>query len=169
MPRNLLKAAAVALSLAAAGTGARGEPLGERLSGLSEKQIDKVVEFMVGNALFFLFHETGHMLVSEFELPVLGKEEDAVDTLSSLLLLEAEDKIFDQALMVAIGQAPSAERAESPEIIAALGVGIIRSPHHGGGRPPGDEQRHRAIDAIKQPEHQRRRSEGDEVPHRILT
>jgi hypothetical protein len=36
-------------------------------------------EFILGNVVFVLFHEFGHALVSELELPVLGREEDAVD------------------------------------------------------------------------------------------
>lgn len=38
------------------------------------------------------------MLISELQLPVLGREEDAVDTLSSILLLEAHDETLDQAI-----------------------------------------------------------------------
>ncbi|MFN3321622.1 MAG: DUF4344 domain-containing metallopeptidase [Allorhizobium sp.] len=59
---------------------------------LTEEQIDEGQRFVVNNAIFILFHEAGHMLVSEFNLPVLGREEDAVDALSSVLLLGAEDE-----------------------------------------------------------------------------
>lgn len=69
------------------------------LGELSDEQLDEFVEFVVGNSIFILFHEAGHMLVSEFDLPVLGREEDAVDTLSSILMLEADDETFDNALM----------------------------------------------------------------------
>lgn len=66
-------------------------PVPESLSKLSDEHLEETKKFAMGNATFVLFHESGHMLVSEFGLPVLGKEEDAVDSLSSLMLLEAED------------------------------------------------------------------------------
>lgn len=59
---------------------------------LTAEQIEEGQRFVVNNAIFILFHEAGHMLVSEFNLPVLGREEDAVDALSSVLLLGAEDE-----------------------------------------------------------------------------
>lgn len=68
------------------------------IAGLNESEIDKAVSFIIGNMLSIYFHESGHMLISEFELPVLGREEDAVDTLSAVLLLEAEDDTLTEAL-----------------------------------------------------------------------
>ena len=59
---------------------------------LTEEQIEEGQKFVVNNAIFILFHEAGHMLVSEFNLPVRGREEDTVDALSSVLLLGAEDE-----------------------------------------------------------------------------
>jgi hypothetical protein len=38
--------------------------------------------------LFILFHELGHALVDIYDLPITGKEEDAVDQLATLLLVE---------------------------------------------------------------------------------
>jgi hypothetical protein len=51
-----------------------------RLKGLSQQQRVERVEFVVGNTLVLLLHEIGHVLISEFQLPVLGREEDAADT-----------------------------------------------------------------------------------------
>ncbi|GLR22789.1 hypothetical protein GCM10007920_25770 [Ciceribacter naphthalenivorans] len=62
------------------------------------EQIEEARVFVVNNAIFTLFHEAGHMLISEFGLPVLGREEDAVDALSSILLLEADDEALDVAI-----------------------------------------------------------------------
>lgn len=59
---------------------------------LTEEQVQEGQQFVINNAIFILFHEAGHMLVSEFNLPVLGREEDAVDALSAVLLLGAEDE-----------------------------------------------------------------------------
>lgn len=63
-----------------------------RAAELTAEQVEEGQRFVVNNAIFILFHEAGHMLVSEFNLPVLGREEDAVDALSSVLLLGAEDE-----------------------------------------------------------------------------
>ena len=39
-----------------------------------------------------IFHELAHALISQFDLPVLGKEEDAADGLASMLLIEYLDE-----------------------------------------------------------------------------
>lgn len=63
-----------------------------RAKDLTPEQVEEGQKFVINNAIFILFHEAGHMLVSELGLPVLGREEDAVDALSSVLLLGAEDE-----------------------------------------------------------------------------
>src|SRR5712672_1743993 len=50
--------------------------------GRTPKQIKDGVEFVTGNVLFVLGHETAHALISEFGIPVLGREEDAADALA---------------------------------------------------------------------------------------
>jgi hypothetical protein len=57
------------------------------LSRLDDPQRERVVEFVVGNALFTLGHELGHAVITEFNLPVLGREEDAADSFAALALL----------------------------------------------------------------------------------
>jgi hypothetical protein len=37
---------------------------------------------------FVLVHEFGHALIANYDLPVLGKEEDAADTISTIILLQ---------------------------------------------------------------------------------
>jgi hypothetical protein len=44
--------------------------------------------FVVQVVEFVLYHEIGHALIDLLELPVLGREEDAVDTIATLLLLQ---------------------------------------------------------------------------------
>ncbi len=39
--------------------------------------------------LFSLFHEMGHALIDQWQLPVTGREEDAVDEFAAIMLLEA--------------------------------------------------------------------------------
>lgn len=55
--------------------------------------------FALNNAVYVLYHEIGHLLIGEFGIPVLGKEEDAVDNLATLLLLVEETPEADQALI----------------------------------------------------------------------
>ncbi|RYE60412.1 MAG: hypothetical protein EOP20_02585 [Hyphomicrobiales bacterium] len=45
------------------------------------------MDFAMHDAIYTMYHEIGHMLVSELELPVLGKEEDAADSLATIWLL----------------------------------------------------------------------------------
>lgn len=101
---------------AGATSGARAESsVLPALEALTEEQQKEAVEFVLGNAIFVLFHEGGHMLASEFQLPVLGKEEDAVDSLSTLVLLEAGSDELDQAISDAADGWFLSDEAMSPE------------------------------------------------------
>lgn len=80
MNRKITSAAA-ALYLWASPTLAGAAPV-DKMAAAEEKR----VEFVLGNVTFTLFHEIGHALVSELELPVLGREEDAVDRFATYLL-----------------------------------------------------------------------------------
>jgi Putative metallopeptidase len=55
---------------------------------LSEQERIERVEFVVGNTVFILLHELGHVHFSEMHLPVLGREEDEADTFATLTLLK---------------------------------------------------------------------------------
>lgn len=64
---------------------------------------DEQVEDAVTNATTFIFyHELGHALVDAYDLPITGREEDAVDQLSVLLLAdgteEGERMVLDAAV-----------------------------------------------------------------------
>ncbi|MBV2186012.1 MAG: DUF4344 domain-containing metallopeptidase [Rhizobium sp.] len=92
-------AAAALASFMAAAPALAVEPAPPKLyDELTEEQATEADQFALNNAIATVFHEAGHMLVSEFSLPVLGKEEDAVDGLAVLLLLEAEDEDFNSAV-----------------------------------------------------------------------
>jgi len=45
-------------------------------------------EAVAGATLFTLYHELGHALIDLWDLPVTGREEDAVDQLATIVLLE---------------------------------------------------------------------------------
>jgi putative metallopeptidase DUF4344 len=59
-----------------------------RLKNLTDQQRLDRVNFVVGNTLFVLLHEIGHVHVSDMNLPVLGREEDAADAFAALTMLK---------------------------------------------------------------------------------
>lgn len=54
-------------------------------AGKTEEQVEQTV---AGATIFILFHEVGHALVHTLDIPVTGKEEDAVDDLAALVSLD---------------------------------------------------------------------------------
>ena len=50
---------------------------------------EEVGEAILGAAFFIFLHEFGHGLVHLFDLPITGKEEDAVDDFATLVLINA--------------------------------------------------------------------------------
>ena len=74
----------------------------ERMDALAEDDLGDLLDFVVGNVLFTLYHEAGHMLVSELNLPVLGQEENAVDSLATIAMLESGDEEMDYLLSQAM-------------------------------------------------------------------
>lgn len=73
--------AATLLGAAALGCGQAGA------QELDAQQQKDAMTFAMHDAVFTTYHEIGHLLVGELELPVLGKEEDAADALATILLL----------------------------------------------------------------------------------
>ena len=73
----------------------RFEADGYSTSGVS------VEEATMDAVMHTLFHELGHALIPMFNLPVLGKEEDAVDNLATTMLIE----YFDGGSEIAISAA----------------------------------------------------------------
>ena len=70
-----------------------------RLKKLSEQQRLERVEFVVGNTLFTLLHEMGHVIIAEMKLPVLGREEDAADTYAALRMLRSAPVFRNTSLL----------------------------------------------------------------------
>lgn len=48
---------------------------------------DAEAQFVIGNTLWTLVHEMGHALIAELDVPLLGKEEDAADSIATIALL----------------------------------------------------------------------------------
>ena len=55
-------------------------------------------------ALFTFFHELGHGMVDVLELPITGKEEDAVDEFAAILLLDYCGEVGQDAILAAADQ-----------------------------------------------------------------
>ncbi|WP_428642470.1 DUF4344 domain-containing metallopeptidase [Roseibium sp.] len=72
-----------------------GRDLEKLLADLSTEDLNELFVFVAGNTLFTLYHESGHMLVSELGLPVLAQEEDAVDNLATVSMLAAGSEDMD--------------------------------------------------------------------------
>jgi len=66
-----------------------------RLERLQTEDLEDLFAFVTGNVLFALYHEGGHMLVSELGLPVPDQEEDAVDNLATVTMLSVKDADMD--------------------------------------------------------------------------
>jgi len=64
------------------------------------KDKDQLKAAVMSATLFTFFHELGHGAIAMFKLPAVGREEDAVDQLASLVLLKAGK---DGPAMAALG------------------------------------------------------------------
>lgn len=56
------------------------------------------VDFVINTIAYFLYHEAGHALVDQFELPVIGQEEDAVDAFAAIQILDLYENDTDVLL-----------------------------------------------------------------------
>ena len=66
---------------------------------MSVQQIQNGIEFVAGNALFVLIHESAHALINELGIPVLGREEDAADAMATLVLLRMGEAFADRVVV----------------------------------------------------------------------
>lgn len=84
--RGLLVAAGLALATPA---------MAEKLSD------DETLSFVESNLIHIFFHETAHALIDQFQLPVVGQEEDAADSFATVevftIMEDAEVILLDTA------------------------------------------------------------------------
>jgi len=73
-------------------------PQMKRMSAQAKKDL---VEFTVGNILFVLAHELGHVVINEMSLPVLGREEDIADSFAILATLHMHTAFTERVLIEA--------------------------------------------------------------------
>ena len=48
------------------------------------------IEFVVGNVVFVMLHEFAHLIIEDFDVPVLGNSEDAADSIAAVTLIQAD-------------------------------------------------------------------------------
>lgn len=54
-------------------------------------------DFVLNNIIHIMYHEAGHALIDQFELPVIGQEEDAADAFATINVIDAFEN-FDLVL-----------------------------------------------------------------------
>lgn len=69
-----------------------------QLFGRSIRDPEVLDRAVLGATFFAFLHELGHALVDQLELPVTGKEEDAVDQLATVILVRSGGKGLGMAL-----------------------------------------------------------------------
>ena len=70
-----------------------------RFKGLSPHERNAGIEFLIGNMLFVAAHEMGHAVISELDLPVLGREEDAADAFATIGALKVVANDFSHSVL----------------------------------------------------------------------
>ncbi|MFC3228743.1 DUF4344 domain-containing metallopeptidase [Marinibaculum pumilum] len=103
LPRTGRLLRLLALVLALLPTAVAGGAWGADDPELTEEEAEDLVLFVNGNTLFTLYHELGHALVHRLEIPVLGREEDAVDSLAGWLMVPEEPDAEAEELLMAAG------------------------------------------------------------------
>lgn len=53
---------------------------------LEHQKLDEAVDNAGGSLIFTIFHELGHALIGELDIPIAGREEDAADEFAVLML-----------------------------------------------------------------------------------
>lgn len=66
---------------------------------------DDTALFVTGNTLFTVYHELGHALIDMFDLPIVGREEDAVDGFAAVMMIAAEPDPVRDELIIAVADA----------------------------------------------------------------
>lgn len=71
-------------------------------NGNKAEALDDDELFVVGNTLFTVYHELGHALIDMLNLPVIGREEDAVDGFAAVTMIPETPDALRDALIVAV-------------------------------------------------------------------
>lgn len=89
-----------------------------RIFADEESTDEEVGQAMLGAAFFIFLHEFGHGLVHLLDLPITGKEEDAVDDLATLILINAHEEAAAAAAIGHFGELADQYESGSSEDLA---------------------------------------------------
>jgi len=62
------------------------------------KSDDELGNAVIGATMFSFYHETGHGLIHQLDLPAVGREEDSADQIATLILMASGDQGVSMAL-----------------------------------------------------------------------
>ena len=65
------------------------------------EHFEEISLYLIGNITFTLYHEIGHAMVEVLQLPILGREEDAVDNLATILMIPEPGDVVGEELIIA--------------------------------------------------------------------
>lgn len=71
---------------------------GFELTDFGKAQRSEIKRFAINNSLYTLYHEVGHLLIDQLNLPVIGREEDAADNIATWMLLQRKTPEANRAL-----------------------------------------------------------------------
>jgi hypothetical protein len=60
-------------------------------------------DFIIGNVTFALMHEFGHAIIRDFDVPLLGLEEESADTIAAVSLIRLDQKYPNVGFGKALG------------------------------------------------------------------
>ena len=85
----------------------------------TDEEDDEAAGKAIAAMVFVFYHELGHALIDIYDLPITGREEDAVDQLATVMLLETWDGEDSELAMTASAEwfdSSAAEREEDPDM-----------------------------------------------------
>ena len=59
---------------------------------LTQEDIDQIYEFATNASMGIIFHEIGHLIVDEFNVPIFNNEEDVADSFMAWSLIQIPDE-----------------------------------------------------------------------------
>jgi hypothetical protein len=97
----------------------------EASDALTDDEKAEIVDFVVGNAVFSLYHQAGHMMMERFGVDAKGGER-AADRFATMTLLEPRSGAGDQTLVDAVDSWQLASR----ETASAAPAGVLAPDRH---------------------------------------
>lgn len=83
--------------------------------GATEAESEEAAEKAVAALVFTFYHELGHALIDVYDLPITGREEDAVDQLATVMLLETWEGEDSEMAILSSAEAFELDSGDSDE------------------------------------------------------